>query len=62
MCIDNGVYLFFFMYNYFLKFICISVNNVVCYGIFDFRFLEEGDIINVDIIVSLVVVLYFFLV
>ncbi|KAK6587693.1 methionine aminopeptidase with MYND finger at N-terminus [Cryptosporidium xiaoi] len=35
----------------FPKSCCTSVNEVICHGIPDFRELEEGDIINVDITV-----------
>lgn len=36
-------------YYNFPKSCCISVNEVICHGIPDFRPLEEGDIVNVDI-------------
>ena len=40
-------------YNGFPKSICTSINHVVCHGIPDHeRLLKEGDIINIDIIVS----------
>lgn len=37
----------------FLKLLCIFVNEVVCYGIFDVCFFEDGDIVNLDITVCL---------
>ena len=37
-------------YQGFPKSVCTSVNNVICHGIPDkYEFLEEGDIINVDV-------------
>jgi methionyl aminopeptidase len=36
-------------YRFFPKSICTSVNEVICHGIPDYRKLEEGDIVNVDI-------------
>lgn len=38
-------------YQGFPKSCCISVNEVICHGIPDWRPLEEGDIVNVDITV-----------
>lgn len=46
-----GVISVFFGYNGFFKFICISINEVICYGIFYCKWvLQVGDIINVDVI------------
>lgn len=36
-------------YNGFPKSICTSVNEVVCHGIPDDRFIQDGDLINIDI-------------
>lgn len=43
----------------FPKSICTSVNNVACHGIPDDRPLMNGDIVNVDITVSLNLFSYF---
>lgn len=41
-------------YEGFPKSVCTSVNNVICHGIPDkYEFLEEGDIINVDVSTNL---------
>jgi len=36
-------------YYEFPKSVCTSVNEVICHGIPDFRPLEDGDIVNIDI-------------
>lgn len=53
MIIGNGAYPSPLNYHGFPKSICTSVNNVACHGIPDNRPLQEGDILNVDITVSL---------
>jgi methionyl aminopeptidase len=40
-------------YNGFPKSICTSVNHVVCHGIPSKKFLDKGDIINIDVAVIL---------
>lgn len=40
-------------YHNFPKSCCTSVNEVICHGIPDFRPLEDGDIVNIDISVYL---------
>lgn len=40
-------------YNGFPKSICTSVNEVICHGVPDKTVLKEGDIINVDVTVTL---------
>lgn len=56
ICYDyivNEQKVIFVLLNYkgFFKLICILINYVVCYGIFNEKLLKEGDIFNVDIIV-----------
>lgn len=41
-------------YKGFPKSVCTSVNNVTCHGIPDDRKLLDGDIVNVDVTVSIV--------
>jgi len=36
-------------YKFFPKSCCTSVNEVICHGIPDYRPLEEGDIVNIDV-------------
>lgn len=48
MC-DHGAYPSCLGYMGFTKSICTSVNEVICHGIPDFRPLEEGDIVNLDV-------------
>lgn len=50
MC-DYGVYLLIFDYCNYFKLCCISVNEVICYGIFDLCLFEDGDIVKIDVIV-----------
>ena len=46
---DNGGYSAPLFYRGFPKSCCTSVNHVVCHGIPTKKYLEEGDIINVDV-------------
>jgi methionyl aminopeptidase len=48
MC-DMGAYPSTLGYRGFPKSICTSVNEVVCHGIPDFRPLEDGDLIKIDV-------------
>ena len=52
-CINNKCYPSPLLYRGFPKSVCTSVNNVACHGIPDSRPLEDGDIINVDVTVSI---------
>jgi methionyl aminopeptidase len=47
--IERGAYPSPLGYSGFPKSVCTSVNEVVCHGIPDFRELQEGDIINIDV-------------
>lgn len=49
MCIEMGAYPSPLNYKGFPKSCCISVNEVICHGIPDFRPLQNGDIVNIDI-------------
>ncbi|KAL6526156.1 Methionine aminopeptidase 1D, chloroplastic/mitochondrial [Orobanche minor] len=53
MIIDNGAYPSPLGYGGFPKSVCTSVNECICHGIPDSRFLEDGDIINIDVTVYL---------
>nr|GMD51771.1 methionine aminopeptidase 1D, chloroplastic/mitochondrial [Ipomoea batatas] len=53
MIIDNGAYPSPLGYGGFPKSVCTSVNECICHGIPDSRPLEDGDIINIDVTVSL---------
>lgn len=55
LAIDNSAYPSPLNYRGFPKSVCTSVNNVACHGIPDDRPLQDGDIINVDVTVSLFV-------
>ena len=46
---DMGAYPSSLDYRGFPKSICTSVNEVICHGIPDFRPLEEGDLVKIDI-------------
>lgn len=52
-CIAAGAYPSPLLYRRFPKSVCTSVNNVACHGIPDDRPLCDGDIINVDVTVSI---------
>lgn len=54
LSIQNKCYPSPLNYRGFPKSVCTSVNNVVCHGIPDSRPLEDGDIINVDVTVSII--------
>lgn len=47
--LDHGAYPSALGYRGFPKSICTSVNEVICHGIPDDTFLQDGDIINIDI-------------
>lgn len=53
LSIEAGAYPSPLNYHGFPKSVCTSVNNVAVHGIPDLRPLEGGDIVNVDITVSL---------
>lgn len=53
MIVEAGAYPSPLLYSGFPKSVCTSVNNVVVHGIPDLRPLEDGDIVNVDITVSM---------
>ena len=55
MCIQNNAYPSTLLYKSFPKSVCTSVNNVACHGIPDDRPLQDGDIVNIDITVSMLV-------
>lgn len=57
MIIANGAYPSPLNYYGFPKSICTSINNVACHGIPDNRPLQDGDILNVDITVILILFL-----
>jgi methionyl aminopeptidase len=46
---DNGGYSAPLFYRGFSKSCCTSVNHVVCHGIPTSKYLEDGDIINIDV-------------
>ena len=46
---DNGGYSAPLFYRGFSKSSCSSVNHVVCHGIPSQKYLEEGDIVNIDV-------------
>ena len=54
LIVGNGAYPSPLRYRGFPKSICTSVNNVACHGIPDDRPLQDGDVINVDVTVSLI--------
>jgi methionine aminopeptidase len=55
LAINSNAYPSPLNYRGFPKSVCTSVNNVACHGIPDDRCLENGDIINVDVTVSVIV-------
>lgn len=55
LAVDNNAYPSPLNYRGFPKSVCTSVNNVACHGIPDDRPLQDGDIVNVDVTVSLFV-------
>jgi methionyl aminopeptidase len=54
LTIENGAYPSPLNYMGFPKSVCTSVNNVACHGIPDDRPLLDGDIVNVDVTVSII--------
>jgi len=48
-CIERGCYPSPLNYYKFPKAVCTSVNEVICHGIPDYRELQDGDIVNVDV-------------
>lgn len=50
-CIERNVYPSPLNYYNFPKSVCTSVNEVICHGIPDFREVQSGDIVNIDITV-----------
>ena len=55
---ENGAYPSPLNYRNFPKSVCTSVNNCACHGIPDSRELVDGDIVNVDVTVFLVMLSY----
>jgi methionyl aminopeptidase len=53
LAVDNNAYPSPLNYRGFPKSVCTSVNIVACHGIPDDRPLQDGDIINVDVTVSI---------
>ncbi|CAM6009931.1 unnamed protein product [Sphagnum balticum] len=53
MIIDAGAYPSPLGYGGFPKSVCTSVNECICHGIPDSRPLQDGDIINIDVLVYL---------
>jgi methionyl aminopeptidase len=51
--VDNGAFPSPLLYRGFPKSICTSINHVVCHGIPGDKALREGDIVNVDVTVTL---------
>lgn len=50
-CWERGVYPSPLNYYNFPKSVCTSVNEVICHGIPDYREIESGDIVNLDVTV-----------
>lgn len=50
-CIERDVYPSPLNYYNFPKSVCTSVNEVICHGIPDYREIEDGDIVNIDVTV-----------
>ena len=48
-CIERGCYPSPLNYHNFPKSVCTSVNEVICHGIPDYRELQDGDIVNIDV-------------
>ena len=51
--VDNNAYPSPLNYRGFPKSVCISINHVVCHGIPSARVLKDGDIMNIDVTVTL---------
>lgn len=50
-CIERDVYPSPLNYYNFPKSVCTSVNEVICHGIPDYREVQDGDIVNIDVTV-----------
>ena len=50
-CVERDVYPSPLNYYNFPKSVCTSVNEVICHGIPDFREVEDGDVVNLDVTV-----------
>merc|ERR1712151_1483341 len=48
-CMERDVYPSPLNYYRFPKSVCTSVNEVICHGIPDYRELQDGDIVNLDV-------------
>jgi len=48
-CMERSVYPSPLNYYRFPKSVCTSVNEVICHGIPDYRELQDGDIVNIDV-------------
>lgn len=48
-CMEREVYPSPLNYHKFPKSVCTSVNEVICHGIPDYRELQDGDIVNIDV-------------
>lgn len=48
-CLEFGVYPSPLNYYLFPKSVCTSVNEIICHGVPDMRFLQSGDILNIDV-------------
>jgi methionyl aminopeptidase len=48
-CIERNAYPSPLNYYDFPKSVCVSVNEIICHGIPDFRALQDGDIVNIDV-------------
>jgi len=51
--VDHGAYPSPLNYRGFPKSVCISINHVVCHGIPGDRVLKDGDVMNIDVTVTL---------
>eukprot|EP00397_Hematodinium_sp_SG-2012_P027732 GEMP01029156.1.p1 GENE.GEMP01029156.1~~GEMP01029156.1.p1 ORF type:complete len:398 (+),score=97.97 GEMP01029156.1:59-1252(+) len=49
VCRERNIYPSPLGYYQFPKSVCVSPNEVICHGIPDFRKIEEGDIVNLDV-------------
>lgn len=48
-CMDWKAYPSPLNYYYFPKSVCVSPNEIICHGIPDFRPIQDGDIVNIDV-------------
>ena len=51
--VERGAYPSPLNYHRFPKSVCTSVNEIICHGIPDYRELQDGDIVNIDVSVYL---------